>query len=144
MKKPCSSEAVANLIGYIIITAVLLVLLVMVMVITHDALIEKPAERLMYHSYVDIGNGISVRIVDIYTIAPENGSITSEINIPHDVLGVGYMITVRKSGVDQEIVVFGDRTEAVISLAGTGVRRPVSLMSTPEGKTMIIYDSRGV
>lgn len=144
MKKPCSSEAVASLIGYIIITAVLMVLLVLVMVAAHDALIEKPAERLTYHSYVDIGNGMSVRIVDIYTIAPENGSITSEIGMPHDVLGVGYMITVRKSGIDQEIVIFGDRTEAVISLAGTGESRPVSLMDTPDGKTMIIYDSRGV
>ncbi len=144
MKRHSSSDAVANLVGYIIITGVLMVLLVSVMILANDALMVKPAERFTYHSYVDIGNGMSVRIVDIYTIAPVNGSIVSDIDIPYDVLGDGYIITVQRDGIHQEIVVKGDRTETVISLAGIGATRTVRGTTTGGGLNRVIYDSGGV
>ncbi|MCP1661681.1 MAG: hypothetical protein D5R99_02305 [Methanocalculus sp. MSAO_Arc1] len=144
MKRPSSSDAVSNLIGYIIITAVLMVLMVTVMITANDALMDKPVERFMYHSYVDIGNGVSARVVDIYTIAPGTGYIVSDFNTPYDVLGEGYTVSVRKSGADQEIIVFGDRTETVISLAGIGATRPVTGTTSGGGHTRVIYDSGGV
>jgi len=122
----CSSDAVSNLIGYIMVTGILMVLMSMVMITANDALMERPAELFTYHSYVDIGNGMSARIVDIYTIAPVKGSVVSNFAMPDDVLGYSYTITVRNSGVDQEIVVKGARTETVISLAGIGASRMVS------------------
>ncbi len=144
MKRPCSSDGVANLIGYIIITGVLMVLLVMVMITANHALMERPAERFTYHSFVDIGNGMSVRVVDVYTIAPVNGSIVSKIDIPEEVLGAGYRITVRRAGTDQEIEVKNERSQTVISLAGIGATRAVMGSTTGGGWNRIIYDSGGV
>ena len=143
-RRPCSSEAVSNLIGYIMVTGVLMALMSMVMVTANDALMEGPAERFTYHSYVDIGNGMSARIVDIYTIAPVKGSIVSNFNMPEDVLGYSYVITIRNSGVYQEILVKGDRTETVISLAGIGATKMVSGTTAGGGLTRVIYDSGGL
>jgi len=144
MKRPCSSDGVANLIGYIIITGVLMVLLVVVMITTNYSLMERPAERFTYHSFVDIGNGMSARVVDVYAIAPVNGSIVSEFDIPEDVLGAGYTITVRRAGTDQEIEVRNERSQTVISLAGIGATRAVVGSTTGGGFNRIIYDSGGV
>ncbi|MDO8842429.1 MAG: hypothetical protein Q7J09_04190 [Methanocalculus sp.] len=140
----CSSDAVSNLIGYIMVTGILMVLMSMVMITANDALMERPAELFTYHSYVDIGNGMSARIVDIYTIAPVKGSVVSNFAMPDDVLGYSYTITVRNSGVDQEIVVKGARTETVISLAGIGASRMVSGTTSGGRWNRVIYDSGGV
>lgn len=143
-RPPCRSDAVSNLIGYIMVTGILMVLMSMVMITANEALMERPAELFTYHSYVDIGNGMSARIVDIYTIAPAKGSIVSHFAMPDDVLGYSYTITVRNSGVDQEIVVKGVRTETVISLAGIGASRMVSGTTSGGEWNRVIYDSGGV
>jgi hypothetical protein len=126
------------------VTGVLMVLMTTMMIAANDALMERPAEHFTYHSYVDIGNGMSVRIIDIYTIAPVNGSIVSHFDMPDDVLGYSYMITIRKMGADQEILVKGGRTETIISLAGIGATKTVSGTVSGGSGNRVIYDSSGV
>lgn len=68
--EPMNEEGVTRLMEYIIITGVLLLLMTVMMFSVNTSLMEGPAERLRYHAFVDIGNGISTRIVDLYIVSP--------------------------------------------------------------------------
>ena len=68
--EPMNEEGVTRLMEYIIITGVLLLLMVAMMFTVNTTLMEGPADKLRYHAFVDIGTGISTRIVDLYVIAP--------------------------------------------------------------------------
>jgi hypothetical protein len=136
--------AVANLLEYIMISGVLMVLLVITMITVNTAILEQPSEELSYYAFTDIGNGISTRIVDIYVIAPGNGTIRSNFNIPDDVLGRDYFVQVGSLGLDQEIIVYRDRVESRISLAGIGASRGVVGNTTGTGLNRITYNSSGV
>ena len=137
-------DGVANLLEYIMISGILMVLLVITMLTVNSAIMEHPAEQLSYYAFTDIGNGISTRIVDIYTIAPENGTIVSRFDIPDDVLGRDYFVRVASAGENQEIVVYRDRAESTISLAGIGASKGVSGNTTGSGLNRITYNSTGV
>lgn len=135
---------VANLMEYIMISGILMVLLVFTMLTVNSSIMEKPAEEMSYYAFTDIGNGISTRIVDIYVIAPDNGTIQSKFNIPDDVLGNDYSVKISNLEEDQEIKVYRDRVESTISLAGIGASRGVTGNTTGTGLNRITYNSSGV
>jgi len=137
-------SGVANLMEYIMISGILMVLLVFTMLTVNTSILEKPAAEMSYYAFTDIGNGVSTRIVDIYVIAPGNGTIQSRFNIPDDVLGKDYSVTIRNREEDQEIRVYRDRVESTISLAGIGASRGVTGNTTGSGLNRITYNSSGV
>lgn len=137
-------NGVANLMEYIMISGILVVLLVVTMLTVNSAIMEKPAEEMGYYAFTDIGNGVSTRIVDIYVIAPDSGSIRSKFDIPDEVLGNDYNVKISLLGEDQEIQVYHDRVESSISLAGIGATKGVTGNTTGSGLNWITYDSRGV
>ncbi len=138
------AAGVANLLEYITISGILMVLLVITMITVNAVIMERPSEQLSYYAFTDIGNGISTRIVDLYVIAPANGSVESSFDIPDDVLGRDYAVQVERSGIDQQVVVSRGDTESRISLAGIGATRGVTGNTTSRGLNRIIYDSGGV
>ena len=91
-------EGVTRLMEYIIITGVLLLLMIVMMFSVNASIMEGPANKLRYHAFVDIGNGVSTRIVDLYVIAPGNGTIETKFDIPDDVAGKGYFVDVWMEG----------------------------------------------
>ena len=137
-------NGVANLMEYIMISGILVVLLVVTMLTVNSAIMEKPAEEMSYYAFTDIGNGVSTRIVDIYLIAPDSGTIRSKFDIPDEVLGNDYNVKISLLGEDQEIQVYHDRVESSISLAGIGATKGVTGNTTGSGLNWITYDSRGV
>ncbi|MDD3976965.1 MAG: hypothetical protein PHI15_02285 [Methanomicrobium sp.] len=144
--KRTNDEAVSTIIEYINITAVLLVMLVIVMIVTNAVLIEGPADTLKYHSFVDIGNGVSARIVDIYVIAPQTGSITTEFDLPDDVVEKEYMIKMDPylTGASQTIIVSDGNIKSRIAIGGIGATRGVTGNTTGSGINRITYNSGGV
>lgn len=137
-------KGVANLMEYIMISGILVVLLVVTMLTVNSAIMEKPAEEMSYYAFTDIGNGVSTRIVDIYVIAPDSGTIRSKFDIPDEVLGNDYNVKISLLGEDQEIQVYHDRVESSISLAGIGATKGVTGNTTGSGLNWITYDSTGV
>lgn len=137
-------NGVANLMEYIMISGILTILLVVTMLTVNSAIMEKPAEEMSYYAFTDIGNGVSTRIVDIYVIAPDSGTIRSKFDIPDDVLGNDYNVKISLLGEDQEIQIYHDRVESSISLAGIGATKGVTGNTTGSGLNWITYDSRGV
>ncbi len=141
--EPVNEEGVTRLMEYVIVSGVLLLLMVVMMFTVNAVFMEGPADTLRYHAFVDIGNGVSTRIVDLYVIAPGNGTIATKFDIPDDVAGKGYFVDVGMTGASQAILVQGGDIQSRIAIAGIGATKGVSGNTTGAGWNMIQYDSRG-
>jgi hypothetical protein len=139
-------QAVSGMIEYIIISGILMVLMVITTLALTNVIIERPVEQLSEYAFIDIGNGISTRIVDLYVIAPipptSIGNITSEFDIPDDVAGREYSVTVIGSTGDQ-IIVSRENIARRVSLAGIGTTLGVGGSTTGHGLNEINYRSEG-
>ncbi|WP_250986243.1 hypothetical protein [Methanoculleus oceani] len=138
-----NEEGVTRLMEYVIISGMLLLLMVVMMFTVNAVFMEGPADTLRYHAFVDIGNGVSTRIVDLYVIAPGNGTIATKFDIPDDVAGKGYFVNVGMTGASQAILVQGGDIQSRVAIAGIGATKGVSGNTTGAGWNMIQYDSKG-
>ena len=88
--------------------------------------IEQPTDILTEHAFVDIGNGVSTRVVDLYAIIPfhNNATITTKFDIPDDVAGKDYRVEIVSGdyprAYDQKIMISRDSYHYNVSLAGIG------------------------
>ncbi len=130
---------------YLILSGMMLLLLVMVMFTVNAVFMKGPADTLQYHAFIDIGNGISTRIVDMYVIAPTNGTISTTFDIPDDVAGREYLVEadVDLHGADQRILVSAGDIRSSIAIAGIGATRGVTGNTTGAGWNVIEYSSEG-
>jgi len=145
-----NESAVANLIEYIMISGVLMGLLIVMLLLVNTNIMEDPANRLVYVAFTDIGNGVSTRIVDVYAIAPRNGTISTRFDIPDDIAGRDYSVEVgtRPNLVndeknDQYIRISRGSITTDIALSGIGATRNASGSTTGKGMNRISYDSEG-
>lgn len=136
-------SGISTLTEYVTISGILLVLLTVTIIVVNSVFIGGPSDRLAYNAYVDIGNGMSTRIVDLYVIAPENGTITTIFDIPDDVAGRNYYVMAEKQGVDQEIVVTDGEITSTVMIAGIGGTRGITGNTTGSGWNRIMYSSEG-
>lgn len=138
-------RAVTTMLEYISITAVLMGMLIIILFVANSAFIETPSGDLKFHHYVDIGNGISVRIIDLYTIAPETGTISTKFDLPDEVAGDDYFVELQGTGTGQTISINdGSGVDISISIAGIGATKGVTGETTGRGINRIFYDSGGV
>jgi hypothetical protein len=138
-------DAFTPMIEYVSITGILMLLTVIIIFATNAVLIEGPSNTLKYHHYVDIGNGVSTRIVDLYSISPVNGRINTTFDIPNDVAGQDYFVELSGYRQNQRIIVTdGNRVNTVIDIAGIGATRGAIGGTTAKGENIIRYDSEGV
>ncbi len=147
--EPPNEEGVSRLMEYVIVSGVLLLLMVVMIFTVNAVFMEGPANNLRYHAFVDIGNGVSTRIVDLYVIAPGNGTIATKFDIPDDVAGADYFVSADvtdtgTTGASQVIQVQGGGIQSKIAIAGIGATRGVTGNTTGAGWNMIHYNSSGV
>ena len=128
-----------------IVTAVLLILLVVMLLLVNANFMQEPVERLQYTAFTDIGNGLSTRIVDLYSISPTNGTITTLFDIPDDVAGQDYEVEIHlgTTAANQYVRVYRGLLISNISLGGISATRNVSGNTTGAGINRISYDSAG-
>lgn len=145
-KIPQNDRGVANLIEYIMVSGVLMGLLIVMLLLVNSNIMEGPADRLSYVAFTDIGNGISTRIVDVYAVAPRNGTVTTIFDIPDDVAEKDYFVEIGPgaNAADQNVVVTRGLITSEVSLAEVGATRGVKGNTTGKGLNRISYDSRGV
>ncbi len=136
-------DGITNLMEYLILSGILLFLMVVMMFTANAVFMEGPADTLRYHAFVDIGNGISSRIVDLYVIAPNNGTISTKFDIPDDVAGGDYFVEVAMEGTDQQVQVSSGDIRSTVSIAGIGATKGVTGNTTGAGWNVIQYDSKG-
>jgi hypothetical protein len=135
-------SAVANMIEYLMITGVTMALLIVLLLLVNTNIMEDPANRLVYVAFTDIGNGVSTRIVDVYSIAPVVGTLSTKFDIPDDIAGKDYFVEIGP-GVDQDVMVSRGSIETHIALAGIGASRGVGGNTTGRGMNIITYKSEG-
>ena len=138
-------SGVTNLIEYAIISGILMILLVITMFMVNAVVMEGPANQLRYYAFTDIGNGISTRIVDIYSIRPDSGDIVSKFDIPNDVAGQDYFVEIEHPPGNQIVTVSQGSTKSRISLSGIGAEPygSASGKTTGAGVNQISYSSMG-
>lgn len=137
-------DGVSTMTEYLTITAVLVTMFVIMMFVVNAGLIEGPADTLKFHSYVDIGNGVSVRMVDLYAIAPGDGTIQTRFDLPDEVAGDEYTVMLEGTGESQYIRITDGDVVAEVAIAGIGATRGVTGNTTGGGYNLITYDSSGV
>ena len=140
-----NESGVATMIEYVMVSGILMFLLVVMLLLVNANIMEGPANTLAYTAFSDIGNGVSTRIVDVYEIAPQNGTINTSFDIPDDVGGRGYFVEIGPGDnpVDQNVRVSRDTIASNVSLAGIGATRGVTGNTTGIGMNKIVYDSGG-
>jgi hypothetical protein len=133
------------MIEYMMISGVLIALLIVMLLLVNTNIMENPANRLVYVAFTDIGNGVSTRIVDVYAIAPRNGTITTKFDIPDDIAGKDYFVEIGPGAnpVDQDVMISRGYLETHVALAGVGASRGVAGNTTGRGMNRISYDSEG-
>lgn len=141
--EPVNEDGVSRVTEYIIVTGVLLVLMIVMMFTVNTVFMQGPADTLRYHAFVDIGNGISTRIVDLYVISPVNGTIETKFDIPDHVAGTNYFVEASGRGSSQMILVHGGNVQSQVAIAGIGATRAVTGNTTGAGWNRIQYNSSG-
>ncbi|KAF1077932.1 hypothetical protein [Methanogenium sp. MK-MG] len=144
MYRNLDDDGVSMMTEYLSITSLLVFMFVIMMFVVNAGLIEGPADTLKYHSYVDIGNGVSVRMVDLYTIAPGDGTIRTQFDLPDTVAGEEYEVILGGFEESQYITVTDGSIMAEVAISGIGASRGVTGRTTGSGYNMISYNSSGV
>ncbi len=139
-------EGVSNLIEHVSITGILMFLLVVLILMVNTHIMEGPANQVSYAAFTDIGNGVSTRIVDVYVIAPQNGSITTQFDLPDTVAERDYFVRIGSviGSASQIVEVSRGGVSSRVSLAGIGITRGVRGNTTGRGMNRISYRSEGV
>lgn len=107
-----NEEAVITAVEYIVITGILMVMLIITVLTVNHLFIEGPSDTLRYNSYLDTGERLSARIVDMEMLAPESGRIVTRLDIPLEVAGksfnVSFVPEIAGSGGNMRSVAVGD------------------------------------
>lgn len=128
------------------VSGVLMALLMVMLLLVNSTFMETPVNSLSYVAFTDIGNAVSTRIVDVYALAPSDGTITTGFDIPDDVADKDYFVLIGQGDnpIDQDVQISRNLIEIHVSLAGIGASRGVTGNTTGKGLNRISYDSGGV
>ena len=138
------------MIEYVMISGICMVLMVVLMLMINAHVMEGPANSLSYVAFTDVGNALSTRIVDVYSLAPADGSITTTFDIPDQIADKDYNVRVGTQANpfngdvrDQYIAVSRDFLESRVALSGIGATRGVTGNTTGRGINKISFSSGG-
>lgn len=116
--------AVSSLVEYIIISAILMLFIVITVPVVTTVFIDQPTNTLTHYAFMDIGNGMSTRMIDFYSIIPHYNkcTINTKFDIPDDVGGRDYRVEIVQSSdrKDDFIVISRGDYDVSVSLAGIG------------------------
>jgi len=144
-KNQSGDEGVANMIEYVMITAVIMTLFIVMLLQVHANFVKIPTDTITYSAFTDIGNGLSTRIVDVYAIAPETGNISSSFDLPDDIGGRSYIVEISGSKRGQTVDIWRDDIRAEMALAGIGASKHGQAKgnTTGAGVNRVRFDSEG-
>lgn len=120
-------RGVSTTFGYILTVGISVIFFSLVVLTYSSILIQSPTTLAVMGQYNDVGNEVSSKIMDIYVIAPENGTLETDLRLPGELGGEGYVIEFIPAGSDQEIRVASLDGEREVHLTLNGVNHTVSL-----------------
>jgi len=138
-----SDQGVSDLVEYFFISAMLMVIIIITVLTITPVAIYQPTDQLSEYAFIDIGNGVSTRIVDLYVIAPDEGNITTKFDIPDDVIGREYYVLLDRDATGDFVSVSYSNIRRDVPLAGIGETLAVFGNTTGHGLNEIAYSSTG-
>ena len=144
-KGKSDDSGVATMIEYLMVSGTLVALFVVMLLLINSNFIDTPLSTITYHSFTDIGNGLSTRIVDVYSIAPNNGDLQTNFDLPDEIGGRGYFIQISGDASGQTVDISRDSIVTHVAMAGIGASKHGTAggNTTGAGVNKISYDSGG-
>lgn len=114
-----NENGVSSLLEYLFISGILILFIVITTPLITSVFIEQPTNQLTTIAFIDVGNGVSTRIVDLYALVPgsNHADITTKFDIPDDIAGKDYWVEVQGG---KEVVISRGDYESRVSLGGIG------------------------
>jgi hypothetical protein len=137
------NRGVSDLVEYFMISSILMVVIIITVLTITPIAIYQPTDQLSEYAFIDIGNGVSTRIVDLYVIAPDEGNITTKFDIPVDVIGREYYVLLDRDATGDFVSVSYSNIRRKVPLAGIGETLAVFGNTTGHGLNEIAYSSGG-
>ena len=118
----CDDTASSTVLGYIFIGSVAITFFAILMLSLNFLFTDTSRDIVTESVYNDLGNEISTKMVDIYIIAPINGSIDTKLYIPQKIANERYKIAMNRTSGDQEIIVssLDSDNRVIVSINGIG------------------------
>lgn len=144
-KRDDRESGVATMIEYVSVSGILMCLFIVMLLLVNSYFMQGPLDTLTYSAFTDIGNGVSTRIVDVYTIAPDRGNISSNFNLPDDIGGQSYNVEIVGDSSGQTVDISRNSIITQVAIAGVGASRHGQSTgnTTGAGVNRISYDSSG-
>jgi hypothetical protein len=138
-------SGVATMIEYVMVTGVVMGLFIVMLLLVYANFVEAPVTTITYSAFTDIGNGLSTRIVDVYAIAPADGDITSNFDLPDEIGGRNYEVEISGDASGQTVDVSRDYIVTSVAMAGIGATAhgKAGGNTTGAGVNRVSYDSKG-
>jgi len=92
--------------------------------------IDNPKEIVTRNQLEDVGNGVSTMLIDTYLIAPDNGAISTTLDMPNTVVGTPYTVDVVKKNNDREVSVTTFDKSIFVNMTLNGVNSTMPINGT--------------
>ena len=110
------NRGVSTLTSYIMISSIAIIFFGIIAITTTGTFIRGPSQIVMRGDFSDIGNDISTKIVDIYIVAPENGTLNTSLRMPTSVAMQEYEVNAEAATADQMIKVSALHTNTEVTV----------------------------
>jgi len=126
------TDAVSNMVEFILISGIAILFFVMITLSSSEIFIEGAGKTVAMQRFGDIGNDISTRVVDFYIVAPDNGTLTTDLTMPRSAGGHDYEVDANIVDVaDQRITVRSQRSPNLeVSITINGIAHTVAIRGT--------------
>lgn len=121
-------RAVSYPLEYIIISSIAILFFAVVMLAAGSILTKTPLDVAATQQFNDIGNDISNKLIMFYLIVPENGTLSTTLDMPPTIGGHTYTVAMSTGNTtDQTVVIDADDININISytLNGIGASIPI-------------------
>jgi hypothetical protein len=110
------NRGVSTLTSYIVISSIAIIFFGIIAITTTGLFVERPGKIVMRGDFSDIGNDISTKIVDIYIVAPENGTLNTSLRMPTSVAMQEYEVDANVDESNQMIKVSALHTNTEVTV----------------------------
>ena len=124
------NRGMSTLTGYVAISSIAIIFFGIIAITTTGLFVERPSKTVMRGGYSDVGNDISTKIVDVYIIAPENGTLNTSLRIPRSVARQEYEVDAYVDKSDQTIKVSALHTDIEVAVTINGIAHTVNVTGT--------------
>lgn len=125
-----NEEGVNSVVEYIIVFIIGSIIFSIFLILSQSLFIENPSKTVSQNQFMDVGNDVDTKLVDTYLVMPDNGTISTTFDMPNDIAGYGYNVSIFPSGTnDVEVRVTSNKYNDVfadLTLNGVNSTIPIN------------------